>query len=159
MSYLEYFKEAQERTLRLGLKLPAFAPNNPSGPLLTNEAMHSFIADLQPLSSKWTSQDLVNQCLPVHQIVAPVLRGIIGVEPVVTIGHVRDLRNNDTYFFREEEDFRAHLEEGCQENIRQFHVWLTLPSMEILDITLPASYAEQVGKDLMAASYLDTQVI
>ena len=63
----------------------------------------------------------------------PVLSEIIGSPCALTFGYVTE--GTDVFFRQEESFFRNSLRNGVPD-IVNIHVWLTLPSMEVLDLTL-----------------------
>ncbi|MHB8346003.1 MAG: hypothetical protein ACYDHM_02270 [Acidiferrobacterales bacterium] len=82
---------------------------------------------------------LVNQCLNVHRFLQDEIAGIIGARPVLTVGGVEQ---DDGYplFGFSRKDFEEWSARGAPDISKmQIHAWLTLPSLEIIDLTFVAS--------------------
>lgn len=63
----------------------------------------------------------------------PILSEVIGAECALTFGYVTE--GNDSFFRQEDDFFYSSLSSGVPDTVN-IHAWLTLPSMEILDLTL-----------------------
>lgn len=82
---------------------------------------------------------LVNQCLNVHRFLQDEIADIAGVRPVLTVGGVEQ---DDGYplFGFSRKDFEEWSASGAPDISKmQIHAWLTLPSLEIIDLTFVAS--------------------
>lgn len=77
--------------------------------------------------------DFFAQCIRTSYLMQPILSEIIGSPCALTFGYVTE---GDGVFFRQEESFfHNSLRNGVPDMVN-IHAWLTLPSMEVLDLTL-----------------------
>lgn len=137
MAYLDEFNAAIARTKEFGLCPPDFVPNNIA--YLDEQRMsrvpYALLREFGELSAK----NLVAQCLSIHFRLVPVLQQLFGTAPIFTVGYV-DF-SGEPRFQTSESYLRGLLEHGIGGNTFDAHAWLTLPSMEILDFSLPTSMA------------------
>lgn len=137
MTYVERFQAAQERTKRLGLPLPDVTPT--ATRFLSEPGLTTLQAVVSEVFRELTPSDLVGRCVSIHRATREDVSRALGCEAVLTIGHVETPEM--TYFGRAESDYRDNLEGTYLANLNQLHCWLTLPSMEIIDLTLVTSFA------------------
>lgn len=137
MSYLHEFKEALQRNTRLGLKSPYFSHEDTR---YLNQSFHAnfldFILDtfgiLEP-------KDLSGRCIPIHSKLQNALNDKLGILSYFTIGYLT-LDGKDIYH-QTEDSLKLFLSNGIDLSSVELHAWLTLPSLEIIDMTFPTSYA------------------
>ncbi|SEG29785.1 hypothetical protein [Billgrantia desiderata] len=137
MTYVERFRAAQARTGRLGLPVPTVSTTDAR--FLTGPGLSDLHALLTDLFSELSPKDLVAQCVSIHRATRADVSRVLGCDAVLTIGHVE--MAEAVLFERSEEDYLANLEGTFLANLNQVHCWLTLPSMEIVDLTLVTSLA------------------
>lgn len=77
--------------------------------------------------------DFFAQCISTSYLMQPVLSEIIGSPCALTFGYVTE--GGEAFFRQEDIFFHNSLRNGVPD-IVNIHAWLTLPSMEILDLTL-----------------------
>lgn len=142
MDYLDEFKEALERNTRLGLESPSFSYdatrylNNDFNKRFPHLILKSF-GILEP-------QDLTGTCIPIHNQLQTVLNDELEISSHFTIGYVT-LDGRDVYH-QTEDSLKRLLSDGIDLSSANLHAWLTLPSMEIIDMTFITSYAVMKNK-------------
>jgi hypothetical protein len=95
-------------------------------------------------TQRFTPEDFAFQCLSVHKALLPHVSEHLGVDPMFTIGYLRIMGDPEYQF--SERDLRAWAKYGVPHFASvKLHAWLTLPSFEILDYTLGATYYKVSG--------------
>lgn len=135
--YKKEFKLAIERTQAFGLDFPEFAYSDDK--LLTSEFLSSFSTLFTRCIGQPNVDELVCQCLLVHFLLQKPLSELVGATCVLTIGYIED--NNRLRFYQSEDDLFKMMKEGVKSSSLNIHAWLTLPSMEIIDVSFLTSYA------------------
>lgn len=137
MTYEQEFLAAMERTDRFGLVPPAFtvkhgqrwfdAGNLARFPFAVRDAL-----------GELDFEDVVGQCMAIHYRLLPALEAWLGCSVFYTIGWIDEETKEG--MFRFDEAFIAEtLRTGHVGGAVKLHAWLTLPSMEIVDISLPTT--------------------
>lgn len=141
MKYQEKFQEAMARTEAYGVPTPAIVLNNTrllnqeTCPLIA-DAVFSEVGLLGP-------DDLYGQCMSVHWRLRDVVSRVLNTQAIFTVGYVNI--GGDDMFKNSDEELRALMQDGVSGMSARLHAWLTLPSMEILDFSLPTSLAIHNG--------------
>jgi hypothetical protein len=123
--------------MSLGLQVPSFQPED-SRYLASARASDMPEAIYRELGAL-DSTDLVAQCFSIHYRLAGVVGRVLGTQAFLTIGYITF--SGDPCFKVDEGELSALLSSGIRERKFGGHAWLTLPSMEILDFSLPMSMA------------------
>lgn len=137
MGYKEEWQDALERTKRYGLNVPADAYQQQQQKYLTKEVHDRFPYVVRDAFGNLEYEDIVAQCMAIHYRLAPVMEDLLKCPVFFTIGWIDD--GSEQGMFRFGEEFiQEHLNApkttvGGQANL---HAWLTLPSMEVIDISL-----------------------
>lgn len=85
--------------------------------------------------------NLSGQCMQVHWSHMKEIKQIVGADACLTIGSVIS-DDGDEWFTVSEDDVSGWVANGIDFTIPQkLHAWLTLPSMEIIDITFLPTFA------------------
>jgi hypothetical protein len=84
-------------------------------------------------------EEVVAQCLSIHYRLAYAVEGLLDTPCYFTIGYVETSKR--LMFHQTEEDLQRILANGISGPNLNIHAWLTLPTMEIMDFSLPTSYA------------------
>lgn len=136
--YLSEFQEAIARTTRLGLMSPAVKID--CSTYLTSQAQSMFPYAIAEEVGILEPDDVVAKCFDIHLRIKPALEKLYGTDVYYTLGHVD---TGDMVRFKQtEESLKYHLQNKFEPNAEfSLHAWLTLPSMEIIDIALPTSLA------------------
>lgn len=136
MPYLHEFKEALQRNTRLGLESPYFSYED------TRYLDYDFNAQFPYLIlntfGRLEPKALTGRCIPIHNQLQTVLNDELGILSYFTIGYVT-LDGRDVYH-QTEDSLKRLLSNGIDLRSANLHAWLTLSSMEIIDMTLPTSY-------------------
>lgn len=84
--------------------------------------------------------DLVAQCLFINCKMQPVFEQWLGCPAIFTLGWIDD--KSAAGLFKFDDSFiRETLCNGHQGTTANIHAWLTLPSMEVIDITIATSFS------------------
>lgn len=135
--YKSEFEMAVLRTKNFNLKCPKIEYSKEL--LLTPEKMHSFLSTLRKSFGDIGIDDVVAQCLSIHHRLSDVIADFFNTRCYFTIGHVET--SAQLMFHQSEDDLRGILEKGINGSSVNIHAWLTLPTMEIMDFSLPTTYA------------------
>lgn len=135
--YAEEFIAAADRTKRLSLKCPDFSVIDKR--FLSEEKMNKFPYALRDAVGEIGIEELVAQCLSIHHKLAEPVSNILEAPVYYTIGYVET--SEGSLFKQNEESLKTILESGLPSLELNIHAWLTLPSMEVLDVSLSTSLA------------------
>lgn len=135
MSYQEDFLKAIERTSSFNLHpKPAFSVI--SGQFMNAARVNDLNKILAPVFSGIHSyEQLVGECMPIHLKARPVLEKWLGCPVYFTLGWIDDGSSKGLFRF-DDETIAEKLASGHQGETLDIHAWLTLPTMEIIDLTL-----------------------
>lgn len=146
-NYSDEFIEATTRTKKLGLPLPSkmeYTSNNfLDSPIFENK----LVKFCQTHSPTFSVDQISAQCIKVHFEFKEKLEEILNIPIYYTIGYIQF--NDEVMFHQSEASLKKLLTEGINENTINLHTWLTLPSMEILDFTLPTTLGKVSGNKEM----------
>lgn len=135
-AYQKEFMDAISRTERFGLEVPPHELNL-SSRWLDARAIGEFPKVVLKAIGPLDLDDVVAQCLSIHYRLREPLSDWLGCEPIYTIGWVEV---EDNHLFRFDDHFiEDALKSGHPKWSMNIHTWLTLPSMEIIDMSLPTS--------------------
>lgn len=137
MSYRTEFVQAEQRTKRLSLACPNITSS--SVRFLTPEKQKQFPYALRDAVGELSLDDVVAQCFSIHWRIKEPLERFFSCPIIYTIGYVEYI--NGCLFENSEEDLIAMLKSGIKNNQANLHAWLTLPSDEIVDLSLSTSLA------------------
>ena len=136
MSYETDFIKANHRRNLIGLE-PLEIESSNSRFLDGNEADYMSIA-LANVTNKYTTEHVSGQCLSVHLELLDHVRNYFKSPAYYTIGYF-SINGIPAYNFNEE-DLRIWYLNGIPNYPRlDIHAWITLPTGEILDFTLPTT--------------------
>jgi len=157
MSYANEWTTAIERSKRFGLEVPGHEVQ-PTTRYLTEgrqaEFPHVVLRGLGDLDFS----DVVAQCMSIHYRLVPVLEEWLQCPVVYTIGWIDD--GTDKGMFKFDDAFVAEmLKNGFTGSTVNIHAWLTLPSMEVIDVALVTTIAVlkgwREGHGAVLAKYAD----
>ncbi|MFN3769419.1 MAG: hypothetical protein ACK4TD_13700 [Ectopseudomonas guguanensis] len=137
MAYIDEINESIARAARLGLNSPGFRATE--GELLTQKVYQDIPYIVRDALGNVGAEEVAAQCLSYHMRLLPVLSDYFGTELTYTIGYVS--MGKETLFEQSEDQMKALLATGIENPQLQIHAWLTLPTCEIMDFTLPTTYA------------------
>lgn len=137
MSYREELEEAAERTLRFGLEKPTLVKSHAR--YLTDDALTRIGTSISEACGTFRQSEIVAQCLALHLRLRPIIEEVTKAPAYFTLGHVFAPPN---YMYKQtEESLKSMIKNGVQNREVQLHAWLTLPSDEIIDLTIATSMA------------------
>jgi hypothetical protein len=127
--YISEYMTAMDRTAELGLQTPprVLVSNNCVDPDRTLTAL---------LDYRHTPGELVGQTVAINLALMPILLKTTGVPFQFTIGWIE--REGRAHFEHNQiliTRFLAHKEDAWRSEGLPFHIWLTSPALEILDVT------------------------
>ncbi|WP_165395066.1 hypothetical protein [Thiomicrorhabdus indica] len=138
--YEKEFREAVERTLRLGLTTPEIEYEE--GLLLDDDFHLDEVKEkISKEFARHSVDDLAAQCINLHLMLEGFMQDA-GQNCFYTIGYVV---TPDQEFFRfTEEDLQADLASGkrSEKFSINLHTWITLPTMEVIDVSLLTSFSK-----------------
>lgn len=140
--YERLFGEALERTKALGLPVPVFEPIPTR--LITPAKMEKAAARIGRHLQNIRPEHIAAQCFAINTAVVDVIAETFGVPAHITIGNVAA---DGHWFYKEDTSYLANLiDTGITLGKGlKLHAWITLPSHEIIDVTLPTTYAVVKG--------------
>lgn len=130
------FSNAVDRAHRLNLSVPHI--KSESSRFLTEELMSLIPRQINARVGALTEEQVVLQCFYVHKRIKAPLEDLFGTEMYYTLGYVET--SERLMFGHDESDLRKLLSNGIVSPTLNLHAWLTLPSMEIIDFSLSASF-------------------
>lgn len=139
--YEQEFVEALDRTVKFGLKAPEVKTS--TSMFLTQEALSKLPQAIYDEIGELNEEEVVAQCLSLHKKMLPVIEKIFKTKAYFTIGWIS--LPERTMYHQTEDSLREMLRNGIKGPSVSLHAWITLPSMEILDFSLPTSYARING--------------
>ncbi|MHB0818453.1 hypothetical protein ACYCFK_09255 [Stutzerimonas stutzeri] len=137
MTYLNEINEAINRASRLGIKTPNFQPME--GELLNQKVFQDIPHIVRDAMGDATIEEVAAQCLSYHMRLLPILSDYFRTELTYTIGYIS--AGSETLFEQTEEQMAALIKSGISQPQLNIHAWLTLPTCEIMDFTLPTTFA------------------
>ncbi len=141
-NYINEWKDALSRTKRFGLGFPAHELQL-SSCYLTDARQLEFPHIVYREVGELGPEEIVGQCMAIHYRLIPVMESWLGCPVIYTIGWV-DLGDSNLFKF-DEKFIGDKLKNGHTESTINLHAWLTLPSMEIIDMALATTIAEVKG--------------
>ncbi len=144
MPYVDDYQDALDRTRRLGLTVPRVKIDpDPNLRYLTPDRQQQFPQVIHKAIGPVGAEELVAQCMSIHHRLQPVLEDWLGVPVVYTVGWVETSGDG---LFKFDEAYVSELLQKAAQKVPAprslgVHVWLTLPSMELLDLSLATSIA------------------
>ena len=141
LNYHNEFNAAIERSQKFNLATPKFE-YEPVNRWLDEKAMHEFPFVIQKEMPDITLADITLQCMSLHYRLLPVIEDWLKCPVAYTIGWVSMDDGSDLFKF--DEKFIAEKLNAPKTTVGDtvnIHAWLTFPSMEVLDMSLPTSFA------------------
>lgn len=137
MSYIQEWSEATARTNRVGLTVPHYHVK-PEIRYLTDERVKEFPYVVRECLGELDFEDVVAQCISIHYRLLPVIEQWLQCSVIYTLGWIDD--GTDKGMFKFDDAFIVDkLKNGCLGGSVSIHAWLTLPSMEVIDVSIATS--------------------
>lgn len=138
MSYALEWSEAVGRSRRFGLEVPAHDVE-PDRRYLGTEMYAELPYVVRDGLGELENVDVVAQCLSLHHRLIPVFEDWLQCPVLYTLGWVDT--GTERGMFRFGEDFiESALRTGHNGSTVNIHAWLTLPSFEVIDMSLATTY-------------------
>ncbi|MFT5724489.1 MAG: hypothetical protein ACI9JN_001608 [Bacteroidia bacterium] len=158
--YVNSFIAAIERTKRFELTQPILFMS--PGSILNQDHMIKIAAAIETESVQTKNKDIAQGAFVFHDRFKREIEKIIGSPTYYTLGFVKV---DDKELFKTSEDKleqllsdKIHFSEGVN-----MHAWLTLPTMEIIDLTLATTLGYQLNTPellgLIVSGHADSQSI
>jgi len=136
-NYAAEWVSAIERTKRFHLKIPSHQMEIEKL-FLTADRQAEFPHIIQQELGNVAPSDIVAQCLSISYRLAPILQKWLACPVLYTLGWIDD--GTDKAIFKFDDAFIAEmLKCGHAGGSVNIHAWLTLPSMEVIDVALPTT--------------------
>lgn len=143
-SYAWEWSAAIERSERFDLPVPAHQAQ-PDKRYLTAERIAEFPGVVRQGLGDVGAPDVMAQCLAMNHRLLPVMAEWLGCPVLYTLGWIDD--GSERGMFKFDDAFIADkLRAGIAPGTVNIHAWLTLPSMEIIDVTVATTMAIAKGK-------------
>lgn len=133
-SYRALFEKAVERTAELGLSIPEIVYTDKT--YWTPEALSSFDAYIREERRELLADGLVGSSerrVQIHVGLLEPLQEFFSCKVYLTVGSVT--RSKNEWYALSDKEVRQWLKEGAYGDDLNLHAWLTLDSLEILDMT------------------------
>lgn len=137
MQYQDELKEAVSRSHRLGISNQDISLC--SERYCSDERLMELISIIDETYGGISMERLLGKCAQVHFDFLGDIRRIFHPEALFTVGYVCSGENE--YFKFGESDIENWLKNGINPNKMNLHAWVTLPSLEIIDLTFSATFA------------------
>lgn len=139
MSFRAEFEDALARTARLGCGDLGYTYDPKRK--FDQTTLTQFPAVLRDGLGALGVEELVAQCISIHYRLQPVVAKWLECPVYLTFGWVDTGRPNGMFFVDETTITKMLAEPIAPGASANIHAWLTLPTMEIVDISLPTSFA------------------
>lgn len=141
--YSERWSEAIKRTLNFGLKSELHFTPEPEKIYIPDSRMKEFNSVLQHIFKDFSSyEEFCHECMSVHLHAKDLISEWLSCPVYYTIGWLKFDDGEELYKFTEE-DMRDLINNGKKGSTVRLHAWLTLPSYEIIDLTLTTTLCMQ----------------
>lgn len=130
--YEKQFAEALERGHRFGLDVPA-VERIPQRLIFDDPHDETMRAVVEEVAKYYQANDLVGACLHASHLMRPIVSRVTGANAMFTVGAVTYL--DKTLFQFDEAQLSEWLKNGLPSPAEGVHAWLTMPTMEIVDLT------------------------
>lgn len=145
MSYNEEFQKALERTASFDLTPPK-GVNEVPGRMMNDKRVRHLNSVLAPVFEGMTNYaQIAGQCMPLHLKARPVLEEWLGCPVYFTLGWIDDGTPKGIHKF-DDAMIANKLANAHQDDTINIHAWLTLPTMEIIDLTLSTTFSILQGR-------------
>lgn len=141
--YKDLFTEAVNRTRDYKLPTPHIEDHKNGKKYLTDAVSDKFHELIKSAVGDLWIEDIAAQCHTINARLKPILENFFGCSIYYTIGWATVSKEIDICKF--EEGYIEKVINGTSGSKLNLHVWLTLPSWEIIDISLATSLAFSSG--------------
>ena len=151
MRYKELLFDAAQRTGKLNFenKLPPLSDN-----IFLDEKNDALLFNIiVDLFRDKNSEYIFAQCFYMNIMLYEKVKAALSCYVIFTIGWIDDGTNDGMFKFTEN-DLLKNIENNFQNNKAVMHAWLTLPSLEIIDITISTTQGVLSKKPDMIGRYI-----
>ncbi|AXA80687.1 hypothetical protein CE206_29410 (plasmid) [Achromobacter xylosoxidans] len=138
-SYAADWTAALERTAHFNLAVPA-QPAPTEERYLTEVRHAEFPYVVRRALGQVAARDIVAQCMAIHIRLRPAIEEWLGCAAHFTIGWV-DVDAGKPLFKFDDTFIADKLASGHPGGLISLHAWITLPTMEVIDASLPTTFA------------------
>lgn len=152
MTYKQKFLHAIESSKRLGSKEPIKGCVD-SSELILNDSIKRRISDLfqkHILNNVESYKEVAGECGPVNSVMKSILEEDLGLEVFLTLGYISI--QGKTSFGTPLSELEIAIKNRMPRDKWKIHIWLTLPSTEVIDLTLFYSLNEGLSWSLEPAT-------
>lgn len=141
--YKYEWANAIARTERLGLSDGLRFIEMESRRILNDKNMRKIPKALtQIIKPEMGFRQLANECVSIHLMARDVIEKCISLPVFLTLGWVETTSTEESNLYEfTEQDIQHKLIHGHHTPTMEIHAWLTLPSYEIIDLTLSTTFA------------------
>lgn len=139
-TYLQDFNAAIKRSADHKLKAPSFQ-HEPTRKYLQGNQLEKLAFALPYCMQDLSDKEVSARCHVIHHRFAPLVSGLLGCPALYTLGWIDDGTPKGIYRGFDDSFIAAALDGKYSGKTMDFHAWLTLPSMEIIDLTLVTTHA------------------
>lgn len=145
--YVNDWNLAIERTKKFGFSVSPAASKVVEKRYLKPEVLEKMPHMILKSCGEIGLAELVGQCMSIHHRLAPVISEFLECEATFTLGWV--LNNTEELFKFDDVFIEETIKNGHKNNRVNLHAWITLPSMEVIDFSLPTTIGYVKGKKEM----------
>ncbi|UUA74275.1 hypothetical protein [Cellvibrio sp. QJXJ] len=135
--YANNFLQALNTTRELKLDTPVVQFQ--SKKIITDDLCKKIPSWIEKQVGRLAIEEVAGQCIAIHYRIKKPLEDLFKTELYYTVGYVEN--QFDKRFYHDKNDLIKLLESSKTKPKLHVHTWLTLPSMEIIDYSLPSTYA------------------
>jgi len=143
--YATEWAAAIERTKRFGLEAPK-CQMHPRRRYLTSKHMEELPRIVSEEFGNLEMSNVNAQCVAMSYRFAPVVRDWLGCPAIFTLGWI-DNGTAEGMFKFDETLIADILKNGCAHDALSVHAWITLPSAELIDLTIATTAVKKNHPD------------
>lgn len=134
--YEKRFLEALKRSKDWRLEPPCFRGSKERFASEQNQRIYEKV--VSDHISHCQAEEVSQQCFAITLALKAPLEQALGVPLLVTLGYVELDGNN--VFYTDTQELKMMINKGMPSPALNLHAWLTLPSLEVIDITFGTTY-------------------
>jgi hypothetical protein len=139
VAYLDHWKNAIARSERYNLQIPEHTVE-PHKTYLSQKTHEEFPYVVRDGLGNLEVEDVFSQCMAIHYRLVPVIEGWLGCPALFTLGWIDDGTMRGLFKF-DETFIERSLVTGPESYQVKMHAWITLPSLEVIDMSLSTTFA------------------
>lgn len=135
-NYEQRFQQALKRSKSWGLESPRFSGSSERFASEKNQRIYEKV--VSDHISSFQAEEISQQCFAITLALKTPLERALGVPLLVTLGYVE--LDGSNVFYTDDKELKMMMKEGVPSTTLNLHAWLTLPSLEVIDITFCTTY-------------------